>query len=56
MLNKRAVLEMVSSLIDDYSVDLCGETVYAAIAVLRATGTSTTHYPSVLGYTRNLAP
>ena len=51
-----AYLEAVSPLLDDFTVELYGAVSDEAVAALRATGTPTTHYPNVLGYTRDLTP
>ena len=46
----------VSSLLDEFTVELYGAVSEEAVAVLRATGTPTTHYPNVLGYVRDATP
>ena len=51
-----AYLEEVSPLLDVFTVELYGAVSDEAIAALRATGTTTTHYPNVLGYIRDLTP
>ena len=51
-----AYLEEVSPLLDVFTVELYGAVSDEAVAALRATGTTTTHYPNVLGYIRDLTP
>ena len=51
-----AYLESVSPLLDVFTVELYGAVSEEAVTALRATGTSTTHYPNLLGYVRDLTP
>ena len=41
---------------DVFTVELYGAVSDEAVAALRATGTTTTHYPNLLGYIRDLTP
>jgi quinol monooxygenase YgiN len=51
-----AYLEEVSPLLDSFTVELYGDVSEEAVAQLKATGTPTTHYQTVLGYIRDLTP
>lgn len=49
-------LEAVSPHLDGFTIELYGAVSDEAVAALRATGNSVTHYANVLGYIRDLSP
>jgi quinol monooxygenase YgiN len=51
-----AYLEAVSPYLDGFTIELYGAVSEEAVAALRATGNSVTHYANVLGYIRDLSP
>jgi quinol monooxygenase YgiN len=51
-----AYLEAVSPHLDGFTIELYGAASDEAVAALRATGNSVTHYANVLGYIRDLSP
>jgi len=51
-----AYLEAVSPHLDSFTIELYGAVADEAVAALRATGNSVTHYANVLGYIRDLSP
>ena len=51
-----AYLEVVSPLLDVFTVELYGAVSPEAVARLSETGTPVTHYPNILGYVRDLTP
>ena len=51
-----AYLEAVSPYLDGFTIELYGAVAEEAVAALRATGNSVTHYANVLGYIRDLSP
>jgi hypothetical protein len=51
-----AYLDAVSPHLDGFTIELYGAVSAEAVAALRATGNSVTHYANVLGYVRDLSP
>ena len=51
-----AYLDAVSPHLDGFTIELYGAVSAEAVAALRATGNSVTHYANVLGYIRDLSP
>ena len=51
-----AYLEAVSPYLDGFTIEIYGAVAEEAVAALRATGNSVTHYANVLGYIRDLSP